>query len=212
MRITRFGHSCVRLSAGGRDVVLDPGSWSEREALNGVAAVLITHEHPDHWNADHLRSTDAPILTIEAVRSQLAATDPALAERVTVVHPGERLEVAGFAMRVVGEKHAVIHPELSRIDNSGYVLTAQGRSLYHPGDSFELPGQPVEVFCTPVSAPWAKMSELIDLARDVGAPLTVGIHDKTYSDLGLSIVDNQMRSFLEAVGSSYTRPAPGQDV
>ena len=42
MRITKFGHSCVRLGAAGRDVVVDPGGWSEREALDGVAAVLVS--------------------------------------------------------------------------------------------------------------------------------------------------------------------------
>ena len=45
MRVTKFGHSCVRLSYDGRDVVIDPGGWSQREALDHVAAVLITHEH-----------------------------------------------------------------------------------------------------------------------------------------------------------------------
>ena len=43
MRITKFSHSCVRLSHDGSDVVVDPGGWSEREALDGVAAVLVTH-------------------------------------------------------------------------------------------------------------------------------------------------------------------------
>ena len=30
----------------------------------------------------------------------------------------------GLPVRAVGELHAVIHPELPRFDNSGYVLTA----------------------------------------------------------------------------------------
>ena len=59
MRITKFGHSCVRLSHDGSDVVIDPGGWSETEALDGVAAVLVTHEHADHWTIDQLRATDA---------------------------------------------------------------------------------------------------------------------------------------------------------
>src|SRR3954470_4078679 len=112
MRVTKFGHSCVRLSALGGDVVLDPGGWSEREALDGVSAVLVTHEHADHWTVDQLRATDAPVFTIAAVEQRLREADPAVAERVTVVGPGEELTVAGFGVRVVGERHAVIHPEL----------------------------------------------------------------------------------------------------
>jgi L-ascorbate metabolism protein UlaG (beta-lactamase superfamily) len=212
MRVTKFGHSCVRLSGGGRDVVLDPGGWSEREAVDGVAAVLLTHEHPDHWNVDHLRATDAPVYTIAAVRDQVREADPGVAERITVVAPGDRLDVAGFDVRVVGERHAVIHPELPRFFNSGYLLTADGTSVYHPGDSFEQPDRPVDVFCAPVCAPWAKMSDLVDLARGVAAPRTLAIHDKVYSDLGLGIVDSMMQQFLEPLDSSYARLTPGQDL
>ena len=212
MRITKFGHSCVRLSSGGQDLLIDPGAWSEREAVDGVAAVLVTHQHPDHWDIEHLKATDAPIHTIAAVAEQLRAADPGVGERVTVVGPGEELTIAGFEVRVVGERHAVIHPELPGLDNSGYVVTAEGQSVYHPGDSFERPGQEVDVFCGPVCAPWAKMSELLDLARDVAAPRTLAIHDKVYSDIGLGIVDGAMTGFLEKVGGSYARLGSGQDL
>jgi len=212
MRITKFGHSCVRLSAAGGDVVLDPGGWSEREALDGAAAVLVTHEHADHWTIEHLRATDAPVYTIEAVARQVREADPAVGERVTVVRPGEEVDVAGFSVRVVGEKHAIIHPEMPTFDNSGYVLTADGTSVYHPGDSFELPGQQVDVFCAPACAPWAKMSELVDLARSVAAPRSLAIRDKVYSDQGLGIVDRTMGTFLEPVGSTWSRLTPGTDL
>ena len=212
MRITKFSHSCVRFSSGSGDLVVDPGAWSEREALAGADAVLITHEHPDHWLVDHLRSTQAPIWTIESVRRAIHEADPEVAARVTVVRPGEELQVAGFAVEVVGERHAVIHPELPRFDNSGYLLTADGRTAFHPGDSFERPGRPVDVFCAPASAPWAKMSELIDLARDVAAPETLAIHDKVYAEEGLGIVDGMMRRFLEPVGAEWHRLTPGTDL
>jgi L-ascorbate metabolism protein UlaG (beta-lactamase superfamily) len=212
MRVTKFGHSCVRLSYDGRDVVLDPGVWSQREALDGVAAVLITHEHPDHWTIDHLRATDAPIRTIRAVADQIAEADPEVGERVTVVEPGERFEVAGFEVEVVGRKHAVIHPELPHFDNSGYVLEAGGTSLFHPGDSFELPGRAVDVHCAPVSAPWAKMSELLDVAREIAAPRTLGIHDRIYSDVGLAMADDRFKAWLGQVEGTYARPADGQDL
>ena len=212
MRITKFSHSCVRFSGDSGDLVVDPGGWSEREALDGAAAILITHEHPDHWDVDHLRSTDAPIWTIDAVRSAVHDTDPEVAARITVVRPGEELQVAGFDVTVVGEQHAVIHPELPRLSNSGYLVTADGETAYHPGDSFERPGRAVDVFCAPACAPWARMSELIDLARDVAAPRTLAIHDKVYAAEGLGIVDRMMRQFLEPVGADWQRLTPGADL
>lgn len=212
MRVTKLGHSCVRFGSGGADVVVDPGGWSEPEAVDGVAAVLVTHEHPDHWTVDHLRRTDAPVYTIAAVEAAIRDADPSVAERVTVVRPGERLDVAGFAVEVLGEQHAVIHPALKHFDNSGFLLTADGRSVFHPGDSFTQPGRPVDVFLAPACAPWARMSELVDLARAVAAPRTVAIHDKVYSELGLGIVDRTMWQFLEPVGSSWSRLEPGTDV
>ena len=215
MRITKFSHSCVRLSYGdgpGHDVVLDPGAWSERESLDGAAAVLITHEHPDHWTLEHLQASDAPIWTIEAVAEQIREADAGVGERVTVVSPGEELDIAGYGVRVVGEKHAVIHPEAPEFANSGFVLTADGTSVYHPGDSFELPGQDVDVFLGPACAPWARMSELVELARAVGAPRTLGIHDEVYSAKGLGIVDRFMSDFLGKQDGSWSRLAPGSDL
>ena len=55
-----------------------------------------------------------------------ASDAPDLVERVTVVAPGEEFD-AGLPVRAVGELHAVIHPELPRFHNSGYVVTARRR-------------------------------------------------------------------------------------
>ena len=53
MRITKFTHSCLRLEGDGV-LVVDPGGFSERSALTGADAVLITHEHSDHLDVDAL--------------------------------------------------------------------------------------------------------------------------------------------------------------
>ncbi|MGW4720748.1 MBL fold metallo-hydrolase, partial [Nocardia sp. NPDC004260] len=46
MRITKFGHACVRLQHNGRSIVIDPGLMTpEPEALIGADAVLVTHQH-----------------------------------------------------------------------------------------------------------------------------------------------------------------------
>src|SRR5689334_14551696 len=46
VRITKYSHSCLRVEADGV-LVVDPGVFSERSALDGADAVLVTHEHPD---------------------------------------------------------------------------------------------------------------------------------------------------------------------
>ena len=89
MRITKFGHACVRVEYDGAVVVIDPGVWTEAGAVDGAGAVLITHEHPDHYSPDNLRATDAPVFTIEAVAEQIREHAPDVADRVTVVTPGE---------------------------------------------------------------------------------------------------------------------------
>ena len=209
MRITKFGHACIRIEHDGQVVVIDPGAFTEREAVDGATAVLITHEHVDHLHVDHLRATDAPVYTIDAVRAQIAEADGDVAERVTVVSPGEQVDV-GLPVTAVGELHAVIHEDLPRFYNSGYVVDAGSTRIYHPGDSFTPPGGPVDVLCLPIHAPWSKISEVIDFGRSVGATRSVAVHDGLLNDTGLSVVGRNLGILLG--DGAYERLVPGTDL
>ncbi len=212
MRIVKFGHACVRVEHDGVAVVVDPGVFTEVGALDGADAVLITHEHADHYLPDHLRATDAPVFTIEAVAAKIREDAPEVAERVTVVAPGEEFD-AGLPVRAVGELHAVIHPEFPRFYNSGYVLTAGDKKVYHPGDALTAArARRSTCSCVPVSAPWMKASEAIDFARAVKAPRNLAIHDRVYSEAGLGIVDGHMNAFLPDAGQEYVRLADGAEL
>ncbi|MEZ5098192.1 MAG: MBL fold metallo-hydrolase [Nocardioides sp.] len=211
MRITKFGHACIRVEQGGRALVLDPGGFTDHGAVDGADAVLVTHEHPDHLDLDNLRATDAPIFTIDAVAARLRADAPDVAERVSVVAPGEAFAAAGLPVRAVGELHAVIHPDLPRVFNCGYVVTAGDERLFHPGDALTPPDEAVDVLCVVVSAPWMRAAEAVDFARLVGAPRNLAIHDRVYSEAGLGIVDGHLTRLLPPT-QSYVRLPDGADL
>ena len=212
MRITKFGHACVRIEHEGVTLVVDPGGLTDAEAIDGATAVLITHEHFDHYSADHLRRTDAEIYTVGGVAAAIDAGAPDLGERVTVVTPGEAFTVAGIPVRAVGEQHATIHPELPLVDNSGFVLDLAGTKVYHPGDSLLGPGEKVDLLLAPASAPWLKASEAVEFVRAVGAARNVPIHDAIYTAPGHAVLDNLMNGLVVPRGLEWTRVGVGEDV
>jgi L-ascorbate metabolism protein UlaG (beta-lactamase superfamily) len=211
MRITKFGHACVRMEHDGTALVVDPGNFTDPEAVEGATAVLVTHQHPDHLHPDNLRATDAPIWTIEAVAAALRDNAPDVAERVTVVGPGDHFDV-GVPVRAVGVLHAVIHPEFDRLFNSGYLVTLGDQRVYHPGDALTPPDEEVDVLCVPSSAPWLRSQDAIEFARAVRAPRNLAIHDRVYSEAGHAFLENQMNAFLPDEGMEYIRRADGADL
>lgn len=212
MRITKFGHACVRIEYDGTTLVLDPGMFTDREALDGADAVLITHEHPDHYLPDHLKAVDVPVWTIDAVAAKLREDAPEVFERTTVVAPGDAFQVGDVPVAAVGELHAVIHPELPRFHNSGYLLSLGDQKVFHPGDALGGPGEAVDVLLAPASAPWARSHELVDFMRTVKAPVNIAIHDRIYSQAGAGVFDNLVGAFLPQEGLEFKRLADGEDL
>jgi len=212
MRLTKLGHASVRIEHDGGVLVLDPGVFTDRAALDGATAVLITHEHADHYLPDHLAAVDAPVFTIDAVASKIRTDAPEVAERTTTVAPGEVFSAGGLSITAVGEQHAIIHPELPTFFNSGYLFEVDGTSIYHPGDALTGPGREVDILLAPASAPWARASELVDFMRTVKAPLNIAIHDRIYSDAGAGVLDMQAGAFLPKAGQEFKRLKDGEDL
>jgi len=210
MRLTKFGHACVRIEQDRQALVLDPGMFTDPGAVDGATAVLVTHLHADHLDLGNLRACEAPIFTTDEVAGEIRAQAPDVAERVTVVSPGDEFDV-GLPVRAVGELHAVIHPDLPRVHNSGYLIQAGDTSVFHPGDALTPPDRPVDVLLVVVSAPWMRAAEAVDFARLVGAPRNVAIHDRVYSDAGLAIVDGHLTRLLPD-SQAYVRLPDGADL
>jgi L-ascorbate metabolism protein UlaG (beta-lactamase superfamily) len=207
MRLTKFSHACVRLERDGAVLVIDPGTLSERAALDGVDAVLITHEHFDHLDVDALteareKRPDVRIYTHPEVTPKLGD----LAGVATEVEPGDDFEAAGFAVRTYGGLHAVIHPDLPRISNVGFFI----EGVYHPGDSFVVPSDAeVETLLVPACAPWSKVAEAVEFVRQVAPRRAHPIHDGLLNDTGLKVFDTMLGNLS---GHEYVRLATGEAV
>ncbi|OIJ64100.1 MBL fold metallo-hydrolase [Streptomyces mangrovisoli] len=206
MKLTKKSHACVRLEKDGRTLVIDPGMFSEEDSTAGADAVLVTHEHPDHFDEGRLRTAletnpAAEIWTLRSVAEQISAAFPG---RVHTVGHGDTFTAAGFDVQVHGELHAVIHPDIPRITNVGYLL--DGGRVFHPGDALTVPGQAVETLMLPVQAPWSKISEVIDYVREVKPQRSYDIHDALLTDLARPIYDRQIGALG---GAEHLRLTPG---
>jgi L-ascorbate metabolism protein UlaG (beta-lactamase superfamily) len=207
MKLTKKSHACVRLEKDGRTLVLDPGGFSEADAAVGADAILITHEHPDHFNEERLRAAmeanaAAEIWTLKSVAEKISTAFPG---RVHTVGHGDTFTAAGFDVQVHGELHAVIHPDIPRITNVGYLV--DDGSVFHPGDALTVPERPVDTLLLPVMAPWSKISEVIDYVREVKPRRAIDVHDALLTDLARPIYDNQIGALG---GSEHLRLAPGE--
>ncbi|MCX5504262.1 MBL fold metallo-hydrolase [Streptomyces sp. NBC_00053] len=205
LTLTKKTHSCIRLEKDGRTLAIDPGGFSEQDAAVGADAILVTHEHPDHFDEGRLRAAldadpAAEIWTLRSVADRLAAAFPG---RVHIVGNGDTFTAAGFDVQVHGELHAVIHPDIPRITNIGFLVDG---SLFHPGDALTVPDHPVDTLMLPVMAPWNKISEVIDYVREVKPRRAIDIHDALLTDLARPIYDNQIGSLG---GTDHGRLAPG---
>src|SRR3954471_19594983 len=210
MELIKYGHACVVLCEGERRVVIDPGAFSEPAALDGAGAVLITHEHSDHFEPERLRAAmDAhPHLQVWTHRS-VAAQLEGLGDRVHAVGHGDAVTVAGFDVHVHGELHAEIHPDIPRIQNIGFLVDGL---VLHPGDALTVHDEPVATLLLPVHAPWSKASEVIDYVREVHADQAYAVHDGLLNDLGLGLVAGLLGERGPGTPTPYSRLVPGDSV
>lgn len=207
MRLTKHEHAALVLDKQGKKLVIDPGNFtSPLTELDGLVGIVITHEHADHWTPEHLDRilsihADTPIYAPAGVARAAAGYD------VTVVSPGESIEVGPFSLRFFGGRHAVIHESIPIVDNVGVLVDDE---FYYPGDSYAVPdGVQVGLLAAPVGAPWLKIGEAMDFVLAVKPARAFGTHDMTLSRAGLAMGRARLQWAVEQHGGTFVELDPG---
>jgi len=209
MKLTKHEHACMVIQKGGSLLVIDPGSFTlPLTELDGVVAIVITHEHADHWTAEQLqrildRNTGARIFGPAGVAT--AASDFAIE---TVVH-GDIIEVEPFHLQFFGEKHAVIHASIPLVDNVGVLIDD---NFYYGGDSYTLPGVAVGTLAVPIGAPWLKIGEVMDYVTAIAPRQSIPVHEAPLSVIGQNMANGRIETVTAAGGGSFFPLEPLQSL
>jgi L-ascorbate metabolism protein UlaG (beta-lactamase superfamily) len=200
MRITHLGHAAVLAETDGVRILIDPGNFSDAwHSLTDLDAVLVTHQHPDHLDPQNLpallAANPAAIVLVEPSILDLISSGelPSLGQNAVGLQPGDQEIVGDAVVTGVGGHHAIIHRDIPRIGNVGYVLRSPDQpTLFHPGDSYEAIPDGIDILAVPAYGPWAAMKETIDFVRAVGALEGFPIHDELLSDRGRTVAYNRL--------------------
>jgi len=210
MKVTKLEHSCLLLEKAGEVLVVDPGSFTAPVTdTRGIVAVLITHEHPDHWTPEQLNrirksNPDARILGPAGVGAAAADFD------VEVVAAGDEVRVGGFSLRFFGGRHAEIHRSIPIVDNVAVLVDEE---LYYAGDSFQIPeGVTVPTLAVPAGAPWLKIAEVIDYVDAIAPRRSFPVHEMVLSVAGKQMSNGRIEAATQAHGGEFFALEPGDSL
>ncbi len=202
MNITKYAHACLLVEKNGTKVLIDPGSWNTLPDATGLSAILITHEHQDHYDPEqvkaiHAANPGAQIITHAAVGKKLEEDG---IKEYLIIEPESPVEVDGLMLESFGTEHAVIY-KTSPCRNTGFLI---GGELFVPGDALhEIPNKPVRILALPTGGPWMKIEEAVDYAKAVKPDMCFPIHDAMYNSDYLGFMGGRFSDLLEGDGITF---------
>lgn len=207
MRITKHEHACLVIEKNGRELIIDPGMYSENVPLvSNPVAVTLSHIHDDHSYQPHLESLvakypDLILFGTEEVATKLQGFD------VQVVHHGDRHVVGDFTLDFFGYLHQEIHRSIPLVQNFGLLIDSD---LYYPGDSYTIPEVKIITLACPASAPWLKIADVIDFLGQIRPQRCFPTHNALLSEHGHSLQNSRIQEITEAAGGEFRYLQPGE--
>ena len=209
MRLTKLEHAALIIEQNGETLIIDPGSFTRPMTdVQSVVAVVITHEHADHWTAEQLTGILAGNAGARLLGpGGVVAATAAAGITVEQVDAGDTVTVGSFTLRFFGGRHAVIHESIPVVDNVGVLVNDR---FYYAGDSFTIPdGVEVDTLAAPAGAPWMKVAETMDYAVAIGAKNVFPTHEMVLSRAGKDLSNGRLTWAAEQGGGTFHALEPG---
>lgn len=209
MRCSRLAHAGLLIEHGDATLVVDPGNFTTHTDLAAalavrppVAAVVITHEHADHWTLEnvgaiHQASPDAPVFTTAATAEALRAAG--IDGAIETVREGDTQQVGPFALEFYGSRHEVLHASIPVIENVGVRVN---KMLAWGGDSLVRPPFAADVLGVPIGSPWSNIAQVMDFVLHAAPRRAYLTHDGMLSPAGLGLFTQRVRWCLDQVGGA----------
>jgi L-ascorbate metabolism protein UlaG (beta-lactamase superfamily) len=200
MRIRKYIHACLLVDANDTRILFDPGKFSfmdgavQPEQFVDLDAIVITHQHVDHMDADALKiiaanNPSAVVLANAQIRDQLDVP-------VEVFESGTR-QVRNCKLTAIAAQHAAL---LNAPIPANVAYVVDDRML-HPGDSFDRSldvCKGIELLALPVTAPWTTELGVAEFALRLAPKKVFPIHDGYAKDFFLaSRYDNYGKYFAK---------------
>lgn len=213
MKITKYEHAALVVELKGDKVIVDPGSYTKTmPEQHNVKAIVITHIHDDHCSEPQLDKIVAlnpgiKIYGTDEVCRRLTESRPNF--ETVAVHHGDHYKEGEFIIEFYGDMHLEIHSSWPICQNVGVMIN---NTLYYPGDSYTIPDVKVPMLAVPSSAPWAKLSMIIDFVNAVKPSHAFATHNIHLSAEGHQMYNGRIKMIAESHGGAFTHLEPGESI
>lgn len=183
--INWLGHDGYKIYENNKFIYIDPFKIPENQEKADY--IFITHGHQDHCSVEDIKKLVFEKTTIITTPDCLSKLTNLKVKEIKTVVPGNELSFEGVSVKTVPAYNVnkfrspgvPFHPKEE--EWVGYILTLNGKTIYHAGDTDNIPElqqlQGIDIALLPVSGTYVMTAnEAATLANTIQAKTTVPMH------------------------------------